>query len=153
MDGDDLCSENWLVEAAALLKSPDGARAIVHPELNWVFDAGTYVYTNPPSSSNFFSHSVMSTSNYYDAICVAPREAWLETKYAHRAVKQGFAYEDYQWAVEVTWKGWSHLVARDTIIFKRRRDSSQTHEARKHRVSIRDIDALAIDNVRKAWAQ
>ncbi len=145
MDGDDLCSENWLVEAMRLLRDKSNQRAIVHPELNWVFDGAQYVYINPASSSPLFSRRVMTTSNYFDAICVGPRTAWIETPYKDRDVENGFAFEDYQWAVETTWKGWMHLVAKDTIIFKRRRDSSQTHEARRHRVSIRDVDAHSIE--------
>lgn len=148
-DGDDMYSENWLAEAVAILRQPGNDRIIVHPELNWVFDAGQYVYTNPASDSVLYSEQVMTTSNYYDALCVAPRAAWDETRYANRDVKNGFAYEDYQWAVECTAKGWGHKIAQDTVIFKRRRDSSQTHEARRHKVMIREVDAHAIDAVGK----
>jgi hypothetical protein len=68
-------------------------------------------------------------------------------KYPDRAVKEGYAFEDYQWFVEATALGWRHAVARDTIIFKRRRDASQTHESRNNSVLIRTIPPLAIDRL------
>ncbi len=149
LDGDDLFSENWLLGALKLLQEADAQnrRVIVHPELNWVFDAGEYVFIKTGQPHPLFCGYYFSQANYYDALCVAPRQAWLEHGYAHRAVKDGFAYEDWQWGLETMAGGWEHVTAPNTIIFKRRRDSSQTHESRSHTVTIREIDATAIDNV------
>lgn len=150
LDADDLFSENWLARAADCLDAAGaaGRRVIVHPELNWQFDAIDNVYANPPQDDPFFSPHVMSTANYYDALCMAPRTAWQELGFPRRDVAGGFAMEDYQWFVEMTARGWEHDVARDTIIFKRRRDVSQSVEARSGTALIRAIEPLAIDRVR-----
>lgn len=150
LDGDDLFSENWLVEAAMLLsRSPNAARQIVHPELNIVFDAGQFVFTKPAQNDPIFTPYYFASNNYYDALAVAPREAYLSNKFPDRAVKHGFAFEDWQWAMETMAAGWLHVVAKDTIIFKRRRDSSQTHESRDNSVRIRAISALHVDNLHR----
>ncbi|MFV0473280.1 MAG: glycosyltransferase [Pikeienuella sp.] len=149
LDGDDLFSENWLVEALKLLDQAekDGARIIVHPELNWVFDGGAFVMTLPGQSDPLFAPYYMGIANYYDALCAAPRRAWLERPYAERAVARGFAYEDWQWAIETMAAGWTHVAAPDTIIFKRRRDMSQFVESRSNLVTIREIEATGIDRI------
>lgn len=149
LDADDMVSENWLVRTWETLEKARhaGQKAIAHPELNWQFDAIQNVYSNPAQDDPFFSPYVMSTANYYDAMCVAPRAAWLEYGFPHRDITSGFAMEDYQWFVEMTARGWVHLVAPDTIIFKRRRDVSQSAEARGSHALIRAIDALRIDRV------
>ncbi len=151
LDADDLFSENWLIRAVEELEAAEatGHRVIVHPELNWQFDGINHVYSNPAQDHPFFSPYVLAIANYYDAMCVAPRAVWEELPFPDRAIADGFALEDYQWFVEATALGWRHVVARDTIIFKRRRDASQTHESRGTSAVIRAIEPLAIDNLEK----
>ncbi|WP_299819786.1 glycosyltransferase [uncultured Jannaschia sp.] len=147
LDADDLFSENWLEAALARLAGPEAGRAIVHPEAMWQFDKSQTIYTNPDQSAAHFSPWHFAMQNYYDALCVAPRAAWLEVPYADRDVARGYAYEDWQWGVETMAAGWRHVVARDTVIFKRRRDVSQSRESRERRVTIRPVASLAIDAI------
>lgn len=151
LDGDDLFSENWLLEALQRLvqAEQDGERVIVHPELNWGFDAHRFVFVKPEQNEAMFSPQYFYFANYYDALCVAKREAWLENKFADRAVKKGFAYEDWQWSIETMANGWNHVIVKDTIIFKRRRDSSQTVEASTNRVWIRHLSAMNTESIAK----
>jgi hypothetical protein len=151
LDGDDLFSQNWLLQALRLLRAAaeEGRRIVVHPELNWVFDAGQYVFAKPGQSAPLFSAYYFACANYYDALCVAPREVWQEHPYPDRAIAEGFAYEDWQWGLETMHAGWRHVVAPDTVIFKRRRDASQIHESRSGAASIRTIPATAIDELRR----
>lgn len=149
LDGDDLFSENWLVEALKLLRVSEAQnqRIVVHPELNWIFDAAGFVFVKPCQLDRLFSPYYLCRFNYYDALCVAPRQVWIDHPYPDRAIKNGFAYEDWQWAIDVLAAGWVHVTAPNTVIFKRRRDSSQTHESRGNAALIRAIDATAIDGV------
>ena len=150
LDADDLVSENWLSGAAACLDAAAAQgrhKVIAHPELNWQFDGINNVYANPAQDDPFFSPYVMSTANYYDAMCMGPTAAWRELAFPKRDVAGGFAMEDYQWFVEITALGWEHDVAPDTIIFKRRRDASQSVTARGSQALIRAIEPLAIDQV------
>ena len=149
LDSDDLFSENWLVLAARLLQQAESSdeRIIVHPELNWGFDAGMFVFQKPAQDDPLFTPYYYYVANYYDALCMAPREAWLEHPYPPRAIADGFAYEDWEWGVATMAAGWRHVVAKNTIIFKRRRESSQTIESSKNRALIRDIEPMAIDRI------
>ncbi len=150
VDADDLVSENWLRNAVALVYQleRDGQSPIIHPELNWQFDGINHVYSNPAQSDPFFSGHVMAIANYYDAMCVGPTRLWQELPFAERDLENGFALEDYQWFVEATDRGWHHAVAPGTIVFKRRRDTSQHRNSSAAKALIRAIPALAIDRIR-----
>ncbi|MBU2980654.1 glycosyltransferase family 2 protein [Lentibacter algarum] len=147
LDADDLLSSNWLLAAMTLLEAQSNDRMIAHPELIWQFDGSNTVYTQPSQSSPLFTPHHFAMQNYYDALCLAPRQAWQEVRYAPRDVQAGYAYEDWQWALETIEAGWEHVSVPDTLIFKRRRDVSQSQAARARRVSIRSVAPLAIDTI------
>lgn len=148
LDADDLFSENWLVEALETLKADasEGARTIVHPEINWQFDAHNSVSVNLGLDDPLQVPGAHFIQNPYDALCLAPREAWLEVPFPDREIQKGYAFEDWQWALETIAQGWNHIVAKDTIIFKRVRESSKNSEARQNYALLRQLDYLAIDS-------
>jgi hypothetical protein len=149
LDADDLFSENWLVEAAKRLSRAERAndRVIVHPELNWIFDNDAFVFTKPAQDDPFFTPYYFYFFNYYDALCMAPRAANLQVPYRHYDIPRGFAFEDWAWNVETMAAGWRHEVAKNTVIFKRRRDMSLIVESDRRRTIIWSLEPLAIDRV------
>jgi hypothetical protein len=142
LDADDLFSENWLIEAIRCLQAAgDDARVVGQ------FDAATSVTVTPAQDDPFFSPYGLAVTNFYDALCLAPRQAWIEHPFPHRDIEDGYAFEDWQWAIETMVAGWHHAVAPDTVIFKRRRDASQTHQARARAAAIRALDCLRVDRI------
>lgn len=150
LDGDDLISENWLSAASLLLReAQDGnGKIIVHPEINWGFDMDNFILAKTAQTDPLFTPYYFAVANYYDALCMAPRNAFIEIPYATRDVEAGFAYEDWQWNIETMDLGWRHVVAPDTIIFKRRREGSQTLESSERRACIRQIVPMAVDQIK-----
>lgn len=150
VDADDLISENWLVKGVGLLedRAAQGIDTIAHPEVNWMFDGGAQVYSNPDQDDPLFGPHVMAMCNYYDAMCMAPARAFQTLPFAHRDIAGGFALEDYQWFVEATARGWRHANVPGTVVFKRRRDRSQHRESNAAQALIRAIEPLAIDRLR-----
>ena len=136
-----------MLEAVRRIQISGNEKTIVHPEVNWIFDAHGAVIVKPAQNDPLFTPYYFYMGNYYDALCLAPRTAWIEHPYADREISRGFAYEDWQWNIETMEAGWIHVVAKDTLIFKRRRDSSQTTESYKSKASIRNIDEIAIDRI------
>lgn len=149
LDSDDLFSENWLSDGCRRLQqaAAAGERAIAHPELNWLFDAAASVFVKPEQSDPLFSPYYFYGSNYYDSLCLAPRSAHLEVPYVRRALDQGFSYQDWQFNIETMARGWRHVVVRDTIIFKRRRDRSLVTESAGRKAVVRALEPMAIDAV------
>lgn len=150
LDADDLFSENWLAEGIARLRSADerGEKMIVHPELNVIFDGARSVLRNVDQDSTLFTPYLFYVRNYYDSLCMTPREAHLEVPYVHRDIPNGLSYQDWQFSIETMSRGWRHVVVRDTIIFKRRRDFSLVVESKTRKSIVRVLPEMAIDRVR-----
>ena len=79
---------------------------------------------------------------------MTPREAHLEVPYMHRDIPNGLSFQDWQFAIETMARGWKHVVARDTIIFKRRRDTSLMTESQARRSLVRSLPEMVIERVR-----
>jgi len=151
LDADDLFSENWLAEGARVLAAAEraGERVVVHPEFNWIFEGGEWFFARPAQDDPVFSPYFFYFATYYDSLCMAPRAAHLEIPYVHRDIPNGLSFQDWQWSIETMAAGWRHAVARDAIIFKRRRVSSLVTESRNANAIIRSIEPMAIDRIER----
>lgn len=152
LDADDLFSENWLSVGMSLAREADqqGRRVIVHPELNWQFDGGSSVMVNTAQDDPIFAPHYLYMAHYYDSLCLSPKEAHLETPYVSRDIPNGLSFQDWQFTIETMARGWTHVTARDTIIFKRRRDSSLVTESTAHSSIIRALEPMSIERDRKS---
>lgn len=150
LDADDLFSENWLAEGMATVRAGEerGERLIAHPELNVLFDRNQAVTRNLDQDSPLFTPHYFYLRNYYDSLCLTPRQAHLDVPYSSRDMRNGLSYQDFQFSIETMSRGWKHVVVKDTIIFKRRRDFSLMAESRAHSSVVRSLPEMAIDRVR-----
>ena len=151
LDADDIFSENWLAASLATVRAgaERGQRLIASPELQILFDRNVTANRNLDQDSPLFTPYFLYLRNYYDSLCLAPRQAHLEVPYASRDIVNGLAFQDYQFAIETISRGWKHVVVEDTIIFKRRRASSLVVESQARRVVVRSLPEMAIDRVRE----
>jgi len=149
LDADDLFSENWLVGAAQRLAQAEeaGDKVIVHPEINWIFDTAQFVLVKPAQDDPIFTPYYFYFGNYYDSLCMAQRATIREAPYGPRDVKNGFGYEDWQWNIETMGAGWRHVIAKDTIVFKRRRETSLVVELDQLGSLIPTLEPMAIDRI------
>ncbi len=149
LDADDLFSANWLAKAHQRITAceADGRRTVVHPELNWRFDRTNGVKVNLPSDHSFFDPRLMLVMNPYDALCFAPTALMLELPFKPREIGEGYAYEDWRWVLDTTVAGIRHTTAKDTIIFKRRRDGSMNAAARGSDALLPNVDGFDFGSV------
>ena len=150
LDADDLFSENWLAEGVAALDAAAerGERAIAHPELNVIFDGDRAIHVGIEPGDPLFTPHYLYFRHYYDSLCLAPREAHLEMPYVTRDVRNGLSFQDFQFTIESLAAGWRHVVVRDTIIFKRRRDFSLVRESTGRKSIVRSLPPMSIDRIR-----
>lgn len=150
LDADDIFSENWLAEALSAVKAgaEDGERLIASPELEVVFDRNLASTRNLEQDSPLFTPYFLYLRGYYDSLCLAPREAHLEVPYTHRDIPNGLAFQDFQFAIETMSRGFKHVIVPDTIVFKRRRDTSLVVESLARKAIIRSLPEMAIDRIR-----
>jgi hypothetical protein len=144
LDADDLWSLNWLQDAWSLF-SGHGPKTIVHPEFNLFFHGNRNVLIKIDQTDPGFDVEFLRFGNYWDSLCLAPREAYIEFPFCKRDIENGFAYEDWHWNCETVVAGYIHRVALGTIHFKRRRQWSQTIEASTRRSLIRPTPLLSYD--------
>ena len=149
LDADDLFSENWLREGVLALRREEeaGRRAIAHPELNWLFDGAHSVFMKPDLDDPIYSPWHFYFMNYYDSLCMTPREAHFQHPYVHRDIPAGLSFQDWQFSIETIAAGWHHVSAKNTIIFKRRRDNSLVTESQARRALVRAQPSMQIDKV------
>ncbi len=152
LDGDDLFSENWLTAAAMRANEAisQGLKCVIHPELRWIFDEFNSVAVNLPSTHPLFLQKYLSFAHTYDSLVLGPRDTLLDSPYRERDRKAGFGYEDWAWTLDTLSKGVAHLVAKDTIIFKRRRDVSLLSDlaAKKTMIWPHDLTAINANTIR-----
>jgi len=150
LDADDVFSENWLAEGLKTVKAGEarGERLIASPELEVVFDRNVASTRNIGQDSPLFTPYFLYLRGYYDSLCISPRSAHLEVPYTHRDIPNGLAFQDFQYAIETMSRGFKHVIVKDTIIFKRRRDTSLVVESSARRAIIRSLPEMAIDKVR-----
>jgi glycosyltransferase involved in cell wall biosynthesis len=127
LDGDDLWTENWLVEAHALCAAEP--QTIAHPYADWVFGEHRSLSFPPDQNDPQFDPATLRVTNAWDALCLAPRDAYLDHPFQARALAQGYAFEDWLWNLDTVRAGYVHRVVRDTIHFKRSRSGSQFRQA------------------------
>jgi glycosyltransferase involved in cell wall biosynthesis len=142
LDADDLWGVNWLSDAWSML-SKCGSKTIVHPEFNWFFHSDRSLVVNTDQTDPDFDVEFLRFGNYWDALCLASRQAYLDFPFCKRDIEGGFAYEDWHWNCETLAAGYVHRVARGTIHFKRRQRWSQTIEASTNRSLIRRTPLLS----------
>lgn len=150
LDADDIFSENWLAEGLATVKAGEarGEGLIASPELEILFDRNIAATRNLEQDSPLFTPYFLYLRGYYDSLCLAPRQAHLEVPYGSRDIPNGLAFQDHQFSIETMSRGWKHVIVKDTIIFKRRRDSSLVVESLGRRAIVRALPEMAIDRVR-----
>lgn len=129
LDGDDLVSDNWLVESARALRSHPRV-AVVHPEWLYFFDerdALIRLGTDAPSPSSFWMQQISSEAtdfmwssiwfnNVYASTSYARRSTFLRFPYKAVDLSRGLGVEDWAWNWTTLGSGVSHLVAVGTVL-------------------------------------
>lgn len=151
LDADDLFSPNWLTKAhqhaEELLKVKQ--HVVIHPELYWRFDGERGAKMNLPQDHPFLDPGLFLTINPFDALCFTTREFLQQQPFKPREIDKGYAFEDWCWIINAFISGAFHSVAKDTIIFKRRRFGSINRDARNRNSSLPLIENFSLEDIQK----
>jgi len=136
MDGDNLISENWLVNARQLNQLSH--LYIIHPEVNVFFDQKTLLFYSPDQLQEDFDETNIIIENYWSALSFSRRETYLLNPYLATPPHSGFGYEDWHWNCEVMGRGFVHRAAPGTAQFIRVKEKgSRNVEAASRNVLMR----------------
>lgn len=123
LDGDDLWSTNWLIEAHRLVTSrPD---CVAHSACNMVFGNEKNLWWHIDSEGALFDADYLTWGNYWDAMSFARTELYRAFPFRKNDLKLGFGHEDWYWNVVTLEAGHAHKPVPGTMHFKRRRTGSQ----------------------------
>ncbi|WP_454742150.1 glycosyltransferase [Cupriavidus necator] len=121
LDGDDLYSQDWLLEALRLNRT--NPSFVVHPDFNVYFGAERTISRHPDQRDASFRSWQLLTENAWTALCFARREVFITKSYAPTPPSSGFGYEDWHWNCDAIAAGLVHVVAPGTAHFIRLKSS------------------------------
>ncbi|MER2219914.1 glycosyltransferase family 2 protein [Methylobacterium brachiatum] len=123
LDGDDMWSSNWLIQAFIESESLS-SKHIWHPDINIYFGDRNFVYRHMDMDSKGFKISKLALKNAWTALCFASKDIFIEVPYRRRDVVHGIGFEDWSWNLKVIEKGCVHKVVPGTFHAIRTRSSS-----------------------------
>lgn len=136
LDGDDLFSENWLVEAVHDIVQ-HGPSTITHPQ--WMIAFGTwnaYWEQLDQTDPRFLPETLMSF-NHWNACTIARRDVFAVCPYVvARVGKSGFGFEDWHWNCETIARSYIHRVVPHTFRLERRKAEGSLNLAHQSHAAI-----------------
>jgi glycosyltransferase involved in cell wall biosynthesis len=126
LDGDDLWSDNWLVEAHRLVeRRPDVA---AHSACNLVFGNARHFWWHADSETSLCDKGYLDWMNFLDAMSFARTEIYRRYPFRKNDLNIGFGHEDWHWNAWTLGEGVPHKPVPCTMHFKRARSGSQMHK-------------------------
>lgn len=148
LDGDDLVSDNWYVEALKLLENSKD-EIVVHPEaiLTFGVEQPNVLTLQKDSFSKERDTMILLGENRWGSVVMARKETFEKNPY--HVLAKGYCYEDYIFNIETTEKEIKHIIARETILFYRRSDTSMLSTNNQNNATIPYVSLFDFDKVRK----
>lgn len=130
LDGDDLISENYLLDAVAICSVH--ADVVCHPQFIVSFGARHVLWKSPSSDDGHISYLDLIEHNQWTSTHVARRELLLQHPYLSLPPASGFGPEDWQWNIDTIARGLKHVAVEDSTMFYRVKASSSLNAAHAH---------------------
>jgi glycosyltransferase involved in cell wall biosynthesis len=122
VDGDNLISERWLIQAVTHLQSCSET-SVVHPEFLLIFGAESRLIRQVSDEDPEFNFLKLLEHNPWDLACAAERTIFQEYPFHAAPPGSGFGYEDWHWNCETLAGGIRHRTVPETVYFVRRKET------------------------------
>ena len=127
VDGDDLVSTNWLIEAHRNLER-SGPIDVVHPEYVVAFGALRMVTHYLGSADPRFKRAAVFDQHPWTSTVACRRDLFKVIRYRSAEPRDGFGYEDWLFATEVLGQGGDIVIASETCMFYRKKTTGSLLE-------------------------
>lgn len=132
MDGDDLLSPNWLVEAYRYIIGLPDTPVVLHPFGSIFFGEDQMVNIYHDSDDSNFSHTALMEDSVWLTNGFARRTIYLMQPYSAANQCDGFDFEDWQWNCETIASGIVHKMVPNTFFCYRVKPAASSKNARAH---------------------
>lgn len=134
IDGDDLVSENWLVEALSYLSQNSSKDIVAHSEVTVEF-GDTSSIVRKHGEIDTYSDSILSVfANRWNANLMTKRAILLDNPYV--VDPEGFGFEDWHLNNSFIYQGFHNVLIPETAIFVRRKITGSRWAAHKGAKSV-----------------
>lgn len=150
MDGDDLFSENWLIDAYRI-QEESKEDVILHPEYNLTFGLD-----EQPRLWRMKDSFDLNT----DILILFGRNRWCSGTFLKRSIAKKnpykkttgcYGFEDWHYNCETRYKGIKHNVVPDSILFYRVRKGSTYSKHTGENTTIDYCEAFSLENMKKLY--
>lgn len=140
IDGDDLVSQNWFVDALQYLIKHSDSNIIAHAELTLEFGA-TSALVQKHGEIDQATDSLLSVyANRWNAILMTSRSILL--KHPYTVDPEGFGFEDWHLNNTFIYEGYHNVLIPQTVIFVRRKETGSRWAAHQGNQSILKANPL-----------
>lgn len=148
LDGDDLISRNWYIEAYRILKKNN--KCVVYPESILTFQGdGKHILTMQRTFDEEKHLLVLLSANMWGSVVMAEKKVFIGTPYI--VMEKGYCHEDYAFNVQTLEKGIFHIVAEGTMLFYRRHAGSRLMCANRESLVLPRMDFFDLPRVKKIF--
>ncbi len=126
-DGDDLAGNTWLYQAYVTARA--NPNAIVHPQFCVHFGKYEHITEIVPMTYKTFNKTYLIFANPFPPHNLCRTSVHRSVKYRKNEIMGGFGYEDWAWNRDTVKAGYVHTIAKDTMIFYRRKWSGSLNHA------------------------
>ena len=146
LDGDDLVSSNWYLEAYNMLASSK-EEILVHPEASLTFGDNLsehILWLQKDSLDKLQDATISVSTNRWISVVAGKKSTFLNTPYP--ASQNGFGNEDFWFNTETLAKDIRHVIAPSTVDFYRQKGNNSVYSANIHKAqpytNLLDINRL-----------
>jgi len=115
IDGDDLWSRSWIINAHTFIESLPHGQFVLHPEWAIFFEGREFLWQVRDCCDPDFDPRSLLAYNSWCMSSFASREVYIEHPYRPIDVDGGFGYEDWHWNCDTTYAGIKHKIVPETI--------------------------------------
>ncbi len=149
LDGDDLVSNNWYLEAIRLLYASKG-EIVVHPEavLNFGVGVRNVLTIQEDSGRKDEDTVILLGENRWCSVAAARKETF--EKYPYRKMGDGYGFEDYAFNMDTLVDGVQHKIAKKTVLFYRKSGNSMLDRGNRESVVLPYVKAFDYNEIKKS---
>ena len=147
IDGDDLMSQNWLLEAYTALESEQYGDFVAHSDMTVEFGALTAVVQKYGALTKPEDTLLSVWSGRWNSILMGPTTRFQQLSYPTNSA--GYGFEDWLFSCDLIHEGVTNITIPKTAMFVRRKEEDSVWDTHRRDMAVLPANPLlSFDNIR-----